>query len=941
MEGDRQSQIDQLVQSALALQGEERVSFLQEACSDPAIREEASRALSRLSHSPRPADSQDITQLAPPQWKDERINRVYGTYRVQSRIGAGGMGEVYLAFDTRLGRQVALKFLPAHTTNDETLVRRFEQEARTASGLNHPNILTIFDVGKIGNQHYLASEFVEGVTLRARLRQGPFDLTEALEVIVQVVSALVAAHSAGVIHRDLKPTNIMLRSDGYVKVIDFGLAKRTRSVLENEREEGYTRPGTMIGTVDYMSPEQTRGEKLDFRTDVWSVGVIFYEMLAGRKPFTGSSEYDLITQILTAEPKPESEPGKLPPEVERVLWCCLQKNREQRYPSAADLYNDLREARRALNLSSLTQAPARIGVARKRNWRGLLVIPAVFIVSLLCGWWWWNRQFGGPENLEYVSAKRVTSNGQVKLAVISPDGHFLAYAAGIAKHEALFIKPLDANETVLVPESDVSYKGVTFSNDGQKIYYVVRPADQEFGSLYKIPITQGDPQLVARDVDGPIAISPIGDEFAFVRNAGKKSQVVFGGDFSGTNKEPALEFTDVIHKGLAWSKQGNKLALFVYPNSDLALATVQLCVVDTGSKRVVRKVNISGWRRVSQPVWANNKDLLVAAATPDETSDRMQIREVSSMNGQTRNLTTDIYGFEGISQTSDGQKLVTVRRDRQTRFWFSALPNLDSFKHGAADSGQYYSASWTDDNKIIAQANRGDGVNVWLLDPASSHLQKLTDGRMVPRDPVWLLHHRSLVFAAAHEGNYGIWRFDLSDGSYTLLTKSPDYLETPVSMPDGEHILYTAWHLNLPQIWMIPAQPGKENPKMLLDRAENPAISSDGTQFAAEVFDQNKNTWQVNVYDLATLKLQIVFSSIPVGSKLKWHPGGSGLDYLRTAKGISNVWTQPLSGTARALTHSEQDEIEIFDFAWSPAGNRLVCLRGQTIADGILLQRKK
>jgi eukaryotic-like serine/threonine-protein kinase len=305
MQEDRQSRIDQLVRSALAVEPEERASYLSGICSDSKLLEEVTRTLAQLSASPEIATPPAVEV---PQ-QDPRIGESYGSYRVTRRIASGGMGEVYAAFDARLGRQVALKFLPAHTASDEKLVRRFQLEARTASALNHPNILTIFEVGKFDRDHYIASEFVEGTTVRALLRRGRFEVAEALEMVTQVASALVAAHSAGVIHRDLKPTNIMVRPDGFVKVIDFGLAKRVRKAIEDAGDEPATKPGTMLGTADYMSPEQARGEEVDARTDIWSLGVIFYEMLAGERPFRGQTEYHVIAHILENEPKPIGPPG--------------------------------------------------------------------------------------------------------------------------------------------------------------------------------------------------------------------------------------------------------------------------------------------------------------------------------------------------------------------------------------------------------------------------------------------------------------------------------------------------------------------------------------------------------------------------------------------------------------------------------------------------------
>ena len=458
-----------------------------------------------------------------------------GIYRILQRVGAGGMGEVYLALDTRLERQVALKFLPAHTAADEMLVRRFQLEARTASALNHPNILTIFDVGKIDGEHFIASEFVEGTTLRSRMRRGLLEYPEALEIVTQAASALVAAHSAGVIHRDLKPTNIMIRPDGYVKVIDFGLAKLTRQADGTRREEANTRPGTMVGTVDYMSPEQARGEDVDPRTDLWSLGIILYEMMAGHRPFDGRTDHHVIIEILEKEAPPLGPPGSLPAEIESILAGCLQKDRSKRYATAADLLADLREARRALNLSTGSRRTA-IAIVPKKSGIWWWIASASSAVILAVFFLWWFAFAGrdivlGPERFEIADQRPITFNGRTQMAAISPDGKYLAYVAGNAYVEgnegqqAIWIKRVGSTtESLLVPPSGEWYQGLTFSKDSQDIYAVSRPVSEEYGRLYRIPVVGGSRQLILGDVDGPAAFAPNGKDYAFVRHSPAKDK---------------------------------------------------------------------------------------------------------------------------------------------------------------------------------------------------------------------------------------------------------------------------------------------------------------------------------------------------------------------------------------------------------------------------------
>ncbi|MCA1616901.1 MAG: serine/threonine protein kinase, partial [Acidobacteria bacterium] len=284
------------------------------------------------------------------------VNTSLSHYRIVSKIGAGGMGEVYLAEDTLLERQAALKVLPSEVAEDEARVRRFVQEAKAASALNHPNILTVYEIGSFGNSRYIATEFIKGETLRDRLKGAPLSLGESLDVATQVAAALDAAHGAGIIHRDIKPENIMVRPDGLVKVLDFGLAKLTApvsGVIDKEAEtiaKGLTRPGLILGTLHYMSPEQVRGQPLDARSDIFSLGAVLYEMLTGAGPFDGPTRGDVIAAILKEMPPFDG----LPPQLRDIVAKTLQKERGERYQSSRDLLLDLKGLSRELELTART-----------------------------------------------------------------------------------------------------------------------------------------------------------------------------------------------------------------------------------------------------------------------------------------------------------------------------------------------------------------------------------------------------------------------------------------------------------------------------------------------------------------------------------------------------------------------------------------------------------
>jgi non-specific serine/threonine protein kinase len=366
MKAERWKQVNELFQSTVERAPEERAAFLDEVCQDEGMRREVESLLTSHEQSENfielPA-FKAAPELVPNDISAALIGKVIGHYRIESLIGVGGMGEVYLARDERLGRKAALKLLPNSLTTDETQLSRFKNEARTASALNHPNILTVYEIGAEGNLQFIATEFIEGVTLRAALASGKMSAHKALEIAEQVASALAAAHDAGVVHRDIKPENIMLRPDGYVKVLDFGIAKLTEQSRASEDHKVettallQTRPGLVLGTGHYMSPEQARGHKVDARSDIWSLGVVLYEMVGGSPPFRGDTPSDCIAAILTAEPAPLSSVSPdVPAKLESILQKALRKKSDERYQTIKEMLAELRNLKAKLEAeSSLSQ----------------------------------------------------------------------------------------------------------------------------------------------------------------------------------------------------------------------------------------------------------------------------------------------------------------------------------------------------------------------------------------------------------------------------------------------------------------------------------------------------------------------------------------------------------------------------------------------------------
>jgi eukaryotic-like serine/threonine-protein kinase len=397
MEPGRWARITEIYHATIARPPEERVSFVGQEChGDETLRRQVEAMVKSHERSgdfiETPAFAIAPELLIEVQTVD-LIGQSIGHYQIESLLGVGGMGQVYLARDERLGRKVALKLLPEHLTADETQLSRFKAEARSASALNHPNILTVYEIGAEGNRHFIATEFIGGITLRASLTRGRMNLHDALEIAVQVASALAAAHETGVVHRDMKPENIMLRPDGYVKVLDFGIAKLTEQRPVPDLDEVgttavlQTRPGLVLGTARYMSPEQTRGQTVDARSDIWSLGVVIYEMIAGIPPFHGETPSDSIASILTTEPLPLS--GVLPEvplNLESIVQKALCKNRDKRYQTINEMLADLRNLMAELEAegsSPQTKARAESIISKtKGHKRGfLLTLAAAVLVA--------------------------------------------------------------------------------------------------------------------------------------------------------------------------------------------------------------------------------------------------------------------------------------------------------------------------------------------------------------------------------------------------------------------------------------------------------------------------------------------------------------------------------------------------------------------------------
>ena len=486
------------------------------------------------------------------------INQTISHYRIIGQLGSGGMGVVYEAEDLTLGRKVALKFLPPQLSGDQNALDRFLLEARTASALNHPNICTIYAVetglGENGvEQSFIAMELLEGQNLAEKLVSGPLPADRLLDIAIQLADALDAAHAKRIIHRDIKPANIFLTPRGQVKVLDFGLAKLTRPEMNMEtigatqdspNTAHLTSPGATVGTIAYMSPEQARGEELDTRTDLFSLGTVIYQMATGRLPFTGATSAVVFHAILELDPVPVQQWNAIaPPKLQEIIEKALEKDRDLRYQSAADLRGDLKRlkrdsesGRKAAQPSAPTDSSAASGptssaslpvssssavVPAARNKPGLGVIAGVVLILVAAAGYgtYYLATRSRPAPFQNFSVVKVTDSGDAVSAAISPDGKYILSLMRSGGLASLWLRNVPTNSNTQVqPPADVYYNGLRFSPDGNYFYFVRSdPGNPELKFLYRAPLLGGTLQKLVADVDSNIALSPDGKRFAFMR----------------------------------------------------------------------------------------------------------------------------------------------------------------------------------------------------------------------------------------------------------------------------------------------------------------------------------------------------------------------------------------------------------------------------------------
>jgi eukaryotic-like serine/threonine-protein kinase len=906
MEPERWALVDQLLQSSLSLSPADREAYLRSRCiSDDELYREVESLLEAHDNATSFLESTAIEvearAVATTTARFEVGTRI-GPYRVISRLGTGGMSEVYRARDTTLERDVAIKVLTGDFADDRERLQRVRQEAKAASALNHPNILTIHEIGEDQGTSFIVAEYIEGRTLRACISDTGMPLATALDVALQIASALSAAHEAGIVHRDIKPENVIVRPDGLVKVLDFGLARPRHTLANNESERR-----AIAGTPTYMSPEQLSDQEVDARTDIFSLGVVVYEMISGRVPLPGAHAIDTH--------------GTSSSLLHEIIARMLATDRNERYSSADQVH------------AALTQVRDRLAHRRPRpvTVSALVVFSAVIIA--IVGTRFARSTPASPPPMAKLTP--ITSNNRAVAAAISPDGARVAYVTQEVDGAVVWLRELaTGRDAVITPASPTDYVGLTFSRDRRVLYYVARDATNPIYALYQTSPPGENPKRVTSGFISEVAFSPDGKRLAFVRGRPPGDYVLMVANADGSSERPLLTRRmgrDTIGQHLSWSPDGRTIVITAGDASHPPYATLIAVNVNDGT---AKPIPVRAGQLFRSLTWTTDGGGIVLSALDRALDSGYQLWHLTYPDGTQTKITNDLQSYQGISLAADSSAFVTLQDHAGASVWTARREDRFQGRRIAATTGNddgQYGLAWTPDGRIVYTSTVADATDLLIMDADGGNRRALTRGGKRNMLPSVSADGRYLVYVSNRSGPYGIWRMSLSGGDVKYLAAADG--SRPHVSPDGKWVLYhRILGNNPPTLWKVSIDGGV--PERFTDRhSRNPVVSPNGTLVAYTYLgpDSRRPHTAIVPVDGGPPIMTIDMPALQV----RWTPDGNALSFVKSDRGVSNIWKTPLDG-GPSVPVTAFDAEQIYQFDWSRDG-RLVVSRGTTSRDVVMI----